>query len=486
MNAFRAWSFGIGLAVLGGAIAPVNLSAAIASEGYPSPHGTGYGHDEPPSQHLDGTEGDRPGGGETVIHKTTAEWVEVVEGKWEQEYEAHFQSDLPATAQDAAAIRDKLRQIDAQAGTRTALIYADMEEMNGQTFLKVVVTSGDRDWENHHLPEVTVESLGETVKALRGSVTSLETQRLLGVSSRGLDLAPAQQLYDWLLRPIAAALEADRIDRLIFCLGEGLRTVPLAALHDGEQFAIEQYAIAQIPGFSLLDARPIGNHRASRVLAMGASEFGDLSPLPGVPLELTAIADRFEQTGGGGRRVLNEGFTADNLRRQRRRGEDIVHLATHADFRSGPASSSFVQFWDGPVSMNRLGALDWQTPPVDLLVLSACKTAVGDRDSELGFAGLAVSAGVPTAIASLWTVSDLGTLALMDSFYERLTDAPTSVDALRLAQLDLLQGRVRIENQQLIRRDGTALPLPETFTDTEVDLSHPFHWGAFVAIGNPW
>jgi CHAT domain-containing protein len=74
--------------------------------------------------------------------------------------------------------------------------------------------------------------------------------------------------------------------------------------------------------------------------------------------------------------------------------------------------------------------LRWNNPPVELLVLSACKTAIGDQQAELGFAGLAVQANVKSALASLWTVSDTGTLALMTEFYRDLKTAPIKAEAL--------------------------------------------------------
>ena len=58
-------------------------------------------------------------------------------------------------------------------------------------------------------------------------------------------------------------------------------------------------------------------------------------------------------------------------------------------------------------TLDKMQNLDWRrNPTVELLVLSACRTAVGDEDVKLGFAGLAVQAGAKSALASLWYVSD--------------------------------------------------------------------------------
>jgi CHAT domain-containing protein len=133
-----------------------------------------------------------------------------------------------------------------------------------------------------------------------------------------------------------------------------------------------------------------------------------------------------------------------------------------------------------------LPSLGWTKPPVDLLVLSACRTAVGDEQVELGFAGLAVQAGVKSVLASLWGVNDEGTLGLMSEFYQQLKVAPVKAEALRQAQLAMLKGEVRIEAGELVTSEG-RLPLPPELARVgDQSLTHPFYWGAFTLIGNPW
>ncbi|NJO46515.1 MAG: CHAT domain-containing protein [Oscillatoriales cyanobacterium RM2_1_1] len=110
----------------------------------------------------------------------------------------------------------------------------------------------------------------------------------------------------------------------------------------------------------------------------------------------------------------------------------------------------------------------------------------GDRQAELGFAGLAVQAGVKSAIASLWYVSDQGTLGLMSEFYTDLRTAPIKAAALRQAQMDMIQGVVRIESGQLVTRRG-AVPLPPELADIGTQsLAHPYYWAGFTLIGSPW
>ncbi|MEG3975798.1 CHAT domain-containing protein, partial [Microcoleus sp. herbarium8] len=114
------------------------------------------------------------------------------------------------------------------------------------------------------------------------------------------------------------------------------------------------------------------------------------------------------------------------------------------------------------------------------------------KEAELGFAGLALQSGAKSALASLWYVSDAGTLALMSEFYDRLkvnkpTDPPIiKSEALREAQIAALEGKLTINNGQLRSSRGESfLPLSIPQLDSK-DLSHPYYWAAFNMIGSPW
>jgi CHAT domain-containing protein len=200
-------------------------------------------------------------------------------------------------------------------------------------------------------------------------------------------------------------------------------------------------------------------------------------------LELQTIA---EQTGSKPA-FLNEAFTLDNLAHYHQQENfKIIHLATHAEFKSGDPSNSYIQFWDRQLSLDEITRLQLDLPMVELLVLSACQTALGDHEAELGFAGLAVKSGVKTAIASLWYVSDEATLGLMSELYHNLPSAPIKADALRQAQLAMLRGDVRIEGDRLIHSHGEINLPPEISDVGEASLIHPYYWSGFTAIGSPW
>ena len=258
-------------------------------------------------------------------------------------------------------------------------------------------------------------------------------------------LKSSQELYKVLIEPIEAELEANNIDILVFSMDSGLRLLPLAALHDGEQFLIEKYAVAIVPSFGLTDTRYVSLDKSS-ILAMGASEFVEQASLPTMPIELETIVSQPRQ----GEVFINEQFTVDNFKAQNQRETPfpIVHLGTHAEFKAGSLNDSYIQFYDDKLKIPQLQDLSqelgWNSDatPIELLVLSACETALGDEKAELGFAGLAVQAGVKSALASLWYVSDVGTLALMGEFYDRLDDTLIKAEALRQTQLKMLQGSV--------------------------------------------
>ena len=140
-----------------------------------------------------------------------------------------------------------------------------------------------------------------------------------------------------------------------------------------------------------------------------------------------------------------------------------------------------------------LREMEWyKAPEVELLVLSACNTALGDEQAEMGFAGLAVQAGVKSALASLWKVRNVGTLGLMTVFYHHLKTQPIKAEALRQAQLDMLKGKVAVRDGQLhVPGMAEGVPLPQELAQElpkleKKNLSHPYYWAAFTMIGSPW
>jgi CHAT domain-containing protein len=293
---------------------------------------------------------------------------------------------------------------------------------------------------------------------------------------------PARQLYKWLIAPLEADLNIRGIKNLTFLMDTGLRSMPIAALYDGQGFLVEKYSIGLMPSLSLTDTR-YQNIKNMQVLAMGADEFAEQKPLPAVPVELSTITSSLWQ----GKSFLNEAFTLENLKVQRQQQPfGIIHLATHASFQPGTPNNSYIQFWDTKLRLDQLGQLGWNKPPVELLVLSACRTALGNEEAELGFAGLAVQAGVKSALGSLWSVSDEGTLGLMTQLYQQLKQAPIKAEAVRQAQLTMLKGQMRIEGGQLVSANKSIALPPKLAELGDKQFEHPYFWAGFTIVGSPW
>jgi len=367
-------------------------------------------------------------------------------------------------------IAQSLIQSNELSGERSALVYA----ISLNQHLEVILLLPNGQLIHHREPAATLETIAETTNELWAGFADRR-------SSPQEYLPAAQQLYQWIIAPLESELQNQQIDNLIFCLGRGLRSVPMAALHDGNQFLIEKYSASLIPAFNLLDRRPTRLSEL-RVLAMGASEFERETPLPAVPFELAAIARLWQAEV-----LLNEQFTVAKLREQRSTYPfGIVHLATHAAFNSRSVLNSYIQFWDRPLLLTQLRELQLLQPVVQLLVLSACRTALGDTSAELGFAGLAVQSGAKAALASLWSVSDASSAILMIDFYQNLKIVPAKAAALQQTQIAMLQGRLNLENS-LIQQTIRDIPVPPNFENLgNENLSHPFYWAGFTIIGNPW
>ena len=277
-----------------------------------------------------------------------------------------------------------------------------------------------------------------------------------------------QQVYNWIIAPIASDLEASGVQTLVFVLDNALQNIPMAVLHDGEQYLVEKYALALTPGLQLLEPQPLSNIELEALTA-GLSQMRrdfpphqDFSDLAGVVTELTQIQD----VGLVKRSLLNNKFTKQALKQSiTDSGSPIVHLATHAQF-SSKAEDTFILSWDGQINIKELDDLlrddtFKRKNAIELLVLSACETASGDPRATLGLAGVAVQAGARSTLATLWSVVDESTAQIMNEFYSQLKQSETTqvnkAEVLRQAQLALIHGK---------------------------QFSHPHYWAPFILVGN--
>jgi CHAT domain-containing protein len=376
---------------------------------------------------------------------------------------------LPQTAAPTSSIFSPLDLLVASTQPWKFLAQAQQSSPTAPTFLTFAV------------PEATPSELKRTVRSFRNQIS--DPQKTNSTSYE----ASAKQLSDWILAPLKSTLEARKIDTLIFSLDKGLRSIPIAALYDGKQFLVEQYNLALIPSFSLTDTR-FQEIRGTKMLGMGISQSaGGLPPLPSVSVEVPTLTEKIWQGTG----YLNQQATLEQFQSLAQREQfSIIHLATHAEFNPGSLDESFIQLWNGKLTLSNLRKIalnqKWSTAPtLEMLVLSACQTALGSDQAELGFSGLAVQTGVKTALGSLWSVSDEGTLGLMSEFYRNLKTAPIRAAALRGAQTSLLKGQVTVSNGQLQFPDGSKVDLPSAENrSNQINLTHPYYWAPYTVVGN--
>jgi CHAT domain-containing protein len=330
----------------------------------------------------------------------------------------------------------------------------------------------------------------------------------------------ALPLYQWLIAPLETWLRQHQVETLVIVPDGVLRLVPFAALHNGQHYLIEKYNVATAPGLSLLEPS-VKSGEGSKFLLAGMSEPGPVvGHLPLAFLQ--AIGEAEQPAGGGDKKPLrrtlscgpskesedvsrqgvvnaprsdpaklqrlrnqlklpgvneeidslgkqmpntvlkNEAFTVGRFKDAlTRESYTRVHIASHGVF-SHTAEDSFIMAFDNVIHMDDLEK--WlkseklAQSPLDLITLSACRTAEGDDRAPLGFSGIAVKAKAGSALGALWKVNDDAASKLMAEFYQALAKPGTGkAQALRQAQ------------QALLKEPG---------------FEHPYYWAAFVLVGN--
>lgn len=332
--------------------------------------------------------------------------------------------------------------------------------------LEIILKLPGKDNLRHYVqPAVTADEVEQIVREFR--------RHLLQQSSGTLAFKQAsKKLYQWLIQPLeteldfAASRDESAIQTLAFVLDGSLKSLPMAALYDGEHYLVERYAIALTPGLQLLEPQPLARTQL-KVLLGGVDnapsfQAEGFSTLTYVPLELAQIQAQLSQS----KRLEDAEFQKKTINQQiNRQDYNVVHLATHGQFSSDP-EQTFLLDWNGRIKTSEIDDLLRFADPqrktaIELLVLSACETAKGDSRAALGLAGMAIRAGARSTLATMWQVDDASTAQFMIEFYQRLNQMDqTKAEALREVQLSFL-------------RD---------FPQGSLDA--PYYWAPFILVGN--
>ncbi len=322
-----------------------------------------------------------------------------------------------------------------------------------------------------------------------------------------LDPLPlAQELYKILVAPVAKDLQGAKAQVLMWSLDGVLRYLPVAALHDGKQYLVEQYRNAVFTPASQARLKDIPN-RQWNALGLGVTKAhgARIPALPGVMEEMHGIIREAEQGQNAGTKSgvlpgiikLDEAFTQEAMLAGLRQRPPVVHVASHFQFQPGNETNSALLLGDGKfLSLAQIKSLPNVFGGVELLTLSACNTATGGSGANgkevEGFGVLAQRQGAKAVIASLWPVYDTSTKVLMQDFY-RLREAKsdtTKAEALRQAQLRLLRGEknlaaeATLASRQIVHEEDKNANKPRFTPDPKKPYAHPYYWAPFILIGN--
>ncbi|MCW5317662.1 CHAT domain-containing protein [Nostoc sp. KVJ3] len=357
-------------------------------------------------------------------------------------------------------LRDNLARLPQKSAILYPLILKDSLEL-------VLVTPESPPI--HRTVAVKRENLHQTIATFR--------QALINPSQN--IKAPAHQLYDWLIKPIEKELKESGTETLIYAPDEQLRYIPITALYDGKQWLVQRLGVNHITSASLTNLNT-PQKSTLRVLA-GAFTKGNyeikvgnrqvaFAGLPFAMQEVENLAATVPETT----KLLDDAFSP-KVAVPQMDDYTIVHLATHAAFVVGKPEDSFILFGNGD-RVNLRNVATWSLPHVDLVVLSACETGLGGKlgngEEILGFGYQMQQTGAKAAIASLWSVDDGGTQALMSAFYGILsTQKLTKAETLRQAQISLINGDWKVRSHNVHVAEVS-------------DFSHPYYWASFILIGN--
>lgn len=344
----------------------------------------------------------------------------------------------------------QIDQIDSQAAIVYPIILSDAIGDSDNSRLAVILSIPNQPL-RYYATQLSSQEIEKTLENFYSS--------LFPAYSNEERLQISEQIYDWLIKPAEIDLARHNIKTLVFVPDGFLRNLPMSALYDGKQYLVEKYSVAVSPGLQLF-AQGLKSKDSSLLAAALTEARQGFTALPAVKGEIQRISAEVKA-----KLLLNQQFTSNSFQKAiENQSFPIVHLATHGQFSSNP-EETFLLTWDDRINVKDLDLLFQKSKlglvkPIELLVMSACQTASGDKRAALGLAGFALRSGARSTMASLWSVNDESTAKLMIEFYRQLTQKDhhmTKAQALRQAQLIVLQN-----------------PL----------YKHPYFWASFVLVGN--
>jgi CHAT domain-containing protein len=390
--------------------------------------------------------------------------------RWQQEARIapskKLENDLHGARLRYTGLRTRLKASDPEYSSITATEAAPVEAIRAElppatSLISYFVSHGvvhawvlDRTILEHVLLPVDEAWIDSATCAMRQLGQSARGVRVPNASCNEVTL---ETMYERLFAPLRKHI---RNQRLIIVPHLRLHYLPFGAFRNPatQRHLIEDYTITYAPSASTIRfLREKETPVNGRALVLGAP--AGVSPdLPGALREAITVGAELQS-------VPMVGAAAkESLLYQLKGDVDLVHIAAHGFYEADTPLFSRLALAEGDGSDGNLEVheilSDLDLTGVNLVVLSACQTALGKSsagDEIVGLTRALLYAGTPGVISTLWDIRDDATATLMSDFYCRLLSGDSAADALRYAQLQMLHG---------------AYPDPRD-------------WAAFTLNGNP-
>ena len=341
--------------------------------------------------------------------------------------------------------------------------------------------------ENHtKIINQTIKAYRENTKGMADAINRDFTKEKLEAyikTSKQEAKAILSKLYKLLIKKYLENIIKDK-NHLILSPDGILNYFPFEALYNKGRYFIENYTINYISSGKefVRQTKLLPKHPKNEIILFANANFDakvkeyTLGSLFGGTNKHKNVEKHFPNLGDIEIKVIKKHYknpiifkdknaTIKNL--MNIESSKILHLSTHGIFEKNktilnPMLKSFLIFAGGnqnfkkaSISALQLSTLDLKD--TELVVLSACQSGLGDIQSAEGVIGLPkalLQAGAKNVIMSLWTVSNLKTAILMDSFYDNISRGQNYNQALQNAKIDIIK-----------------------------EYPHPYYWSAFILSG---
>lgn len=346
-----------------------------------------------------------------------------------------------------------LNKIESLSNASAVINIIDLSDS-----IEVIVKSPGKPPQHHSVDtKLVIYHLDTLLNILQDKRASFTKERVI--------LSHSQLLYQRLIAPLEQYLP--KSGTLVFVLDKSFQSLPIQVLHDGQNYLIDRYSFAGTLGARIALPKFLLKEQMQALIAGLSIPSPSLHDI-NAPLDATALpqvraeVEDVRNLTKSSVTLLDKDFTSQNFKEKVNKANfNILHISTHGQFSSDPLRTGFLAY-DRQINIAEFDSLlknktRSSSQMIELLVLSACQTAKGNKRSALGIAGVAVQAGARSTVASLWLVEAESTVLLMQEFYRGLNNGLTKAEALRQAQLSL---------------------------KSNPKYSHPYFWSPFILVGS--